>query len=324
MIRLNRNEIPISFPKRMIKAIKNSIDELNRYAFPSNVEKLLHLLSDYTKCPKEAIILSTASDILLKEFIYLFANKRQILMAEPSFFLIEATSRKMNSLILKVKLKKPHFKFPIDSIIEYLKKPTLAILDNPNNPTGSLMLDESDVLEIIENKNVILLIDEAYYEFSRASFVHLITEYPNLAILRTLSKGFGLAGLGIGYLIGGEQIIHRFEGISTMLSNPNVIAGINALNHRKYFERKVKEIIEEKERVINEIKELKLKITIFPTSTNFILINTNLPDIVEKLEALGILVLDVSSQFGPGYIRVTIGTRKENDYFISALKKILV
>jgi len=169
---------------------------------------------------------------LLKEFIYLFSKNRQIIFADPSFFLIDATCQKIYSSILKVRLKEPEFKFSIIPLIEELKKPTLIILDNPNNPTGNIILDKNEVKLILENENVIFLIDEAYFEFSNVSYANLIADYPNLAILRTLSKGFGLSGLGVGYIIGGKTVQKRFLGINTMLPYPNVVAGISALNNK--------------------------------------------------------------------------------------------
>ena len=114
LIRLDRNEMSIKLPREITDPIKESIESINRYTPQSKVDELLSLLSTYTNSPKNSIIISSASDILLKEFIYLFSKNRQIILADPSFFLINATCRKTYSSILKVRLKEPEFKFSIE------------------------------------------------------------------------------------------------------------------------------------------------------------------------------------------------------------------
>lgn len=320
LVRLDRNERSIKLPREITDPIKESIKFLNRYTPQSKVDELLSLLSTYTNSPKNSIIISTASDILLKEFIYLFSKNRQIILADPSFFLINATCRKTYSSILKVRLKEPEFKFSIVPLIDELKKPTLIILDNPNNPTGNIILDKNEVKLILENENIIFLVDEAYFEFSNISYVNLIADYPNLAILRTLSKGFGLSGLGVGYIIGGKTVQKMFIGINTMLPYPNVVAGISALKNKNYAIEYIKEVEKEKNRIRSVAS--KLDISVFKSYSNFLLMKTKIPNISKKLAEQGVLVLDVSKQLGSEYFRVTIGTKKENDYFLGALEKI--
>lgn len=320
LIRLDRNEMTIKLPKEISNPIKKSIEYINRYTPRSKVDELTCLLSEYTNSSKDSIIISSASDILLKEFIYLFSKNRQIIYADPSFILINATCQKTGSPILKVRLKEPEFKFSIKSITDDIKKPTLIILDNPNNPTGKNIIYENDVKTLLENENIILLVDEAYFEFSKISFASLVLNYPNIAILRTLSKGFGLSGLGVGYIIGGKNIQNRFSGINTMLPYPNTVAGIIALKNKEYSIDYIKEIEKEKIRVRNLTR--KLGISVFNSQTNFLLMKTEIFNIQKKLLEEGILVLDVSNQLGMGYFRVTIGTKKENDYFLQALENI--
>jgi len=310
----------IKLPREITDPIKESIEFLNRYTPQNKVDELLSLLSTYTNSPKNSIILSSASDILLKEFIYLFSKNRQIIFADPSFFLINATCRKIYSSILKIRLKEPEFKFSIVPLIDELKKPTLIILDNPNNPTGNIILDNNEVNLILENENIIFLVDEAYFEFSKVSYANLIADYPNLAILRTLSKGFGLAGLGVGYIIGGETVQKRFFGINTLLPYPNAVAGISALKNKDYAIEYIKEVEREKNRIRSVAS--KLKISVFKSYTNFLLMKTNILNISKKLSEQGVLVLDVSKQLGSKYFRVTIGTKKENNYFLETLEKI--
>jgi histidinol-phosphate aminotransferase len=321
-IRLDKNEMPKPPPREIIESVKNSIEKINRYTPQSEVDKLVNLLSDYTKSPQNSIILSSASDILIKEFIYLFSRDRQIIIADPTFILIINSAQKTSSPLIKIRLKEPEFKISLESIVNEIKKPTLLVLDNPNNPTGNLLFNEKDLKTILENENVIVLVDEAYFEFSKITFAYMIKNYSNLAVSRTLSKCFGLAGSGIGYLIAGEIIYKKFLGLDIMLPYPSVIAANYALENKGYMTKYIDEINQEKQRITNAICEIG--ITVYPSYTNFLLMKTGIIDIFQKLLEQGVIVSDMSNQLSSEYIRVTIGTKIENNYFLKAIKKVII
>ena len=319
-IRLDKNEMFKPPPKEILDPVKQSIEKINRYTPQSKVEELIRLISNYTKIPQDSIILSSASDILIKEFIYLFARNRQIIIADPTFILITNAAQKTSSPLLKIRLRGPEFKIYLEQFVDEINIPTLIVFDNPNNPTGSLLLDKKDIKTVLENDNVIFLIDEAYFEFSKISYLNLLSNFPNLAIVRTLSKSFGLAGSGIGYLLCGDAIKRKFFGLEIMLPYPSVVAAINALHNLDYMKKYIKEIEKEKKRIITSVS--KMGITVFPSYTNFILMKTGIENISQKLLKQGIYVHDVSEQLSSEYIRVTIGTKKENDYFLSYLEQL--
>jgi len=321
-IRLDKNEKPEPPPRKIIEKVKLSIEQINRYTPQKEVNKLIELLSEYANVPPEALILCSGSDILIKEFIYLFSKGRQIIIADPTFFLISNAAQKTYSPILKVRLKEPEFSFPLEPLLDEVNKPTLMVIDNPNNPTGNLLLDERDVKILLENENIILLVDEAYFEFSKVGFTNLIKDYPNLAISRTLSKSFGLAGSGIGYLIAGELAQQKFSGLEIMLPYPSIIAGFQALRNRNYMAEFVKEVNQEKQRVMNSLSELGM--TVYPSYTNFLLIKTNIQDLPLKLEEKDIFVSNLSHySLSSEFIRVTIGSKIENNTFIEIIKKLI-
>jgi len=321
-IKLNMNEMYKTPPKEIIHSVKDCINLINRYTPQKEVDTLMNLLSLYAKVPYESIVLSPGSDILIKEFMFLFSNNRKIIIAEPTFVIINNSAQNADSLLVKIKLSEPDFKISLEPLLRELKNPSLLVFDNPNNPTGSLILTQDDVETILEHKNTILLIDEAYFEFSKVSYVKLINKYPNLAIVRTLSKSFGLAGSGIGYLIGGDLIRKKFQGLEIMLPYPSVIAGIKALMHQNYMTDYINEVETEKRRIRDFV--LELGIVVYPSYTNFILMKTELQGISEKLAEWGVLVYDASNQLGSEYFRVTIGSKKENDFFLESLKNIVI
>ncbi|MCK4779801.1 MAG: histidinol-phosphate aminotransferase family protein [Candidatus Lokiarchaeota archaeon] len=319
-IKLNMNEMYKAPPKEILNPVKDCINHINRYTPQKEVNALTEQISHYAEVPYESIVLSSGSDLLIKEFIFLFSNNRQIIITEPTFVVINNAAQNADSALLKIRLHEPDFKISLEPLINELKKPSLIVFDNPNNPTGSLILTLNDIETILEHKNVILLVDEAYFEFSKVSYVKLINSYPNLAILRTLSKSFGLAGSGIGYLIAGDLIRKKFQGLEIMLPYPSVIAGIKALEQSNYMNEYINEVETEKRRMISKISELGIKV--YPSYTNFLLVKTKIQRISEKLAEQGVLVHNVSNQLGPEYFRVTIGAKKENDYFLNSLKKI--
>lgn len=319
-IRLDKNEMFKPPPKEIIDPVKESIENINRYTPQVKIEELIGLISDYTKIPQDSIILSSASDILIKEFIYLFARNRQIIIADPTFILVTNTAQKTSSPLLKIRLREPEFKISLEQFIDEINKPTMIVFDNPNNPTGSLLLNKKDVKTVLENENVIFLIDEAYFEFSKISYVNLLNDFPNLAIVRTLSKSFGLAGSGIGYILCGDVIKRKFIGLETMLPYPSVVAAINALQNLDYMKKYINEIEKEKKRIITSVS--KMGIMVFPSYTNFILMKTGIQNISQNLVKLGIYVHDISEQLSSEYIRVTIGTEKENNYFLSYIEQL--
>ncbi|MFX0104722.1 MAG: pyridoxal phosphate-dependent aminotransferase [Candidatus Hodarchaeota archaeon] len=320
-IKLNMNEMYKSPPKEIINQVKESINNINRYTPQKEVDTLIEELSWYANVPQASIVLSSGSDLIIKEFIFLFSNNRQIIIAEPTFIVINNSAQNADSSLIKIRLNEPDFKIPLEALVNELHTPSLVVFDNPNNPTGSMIIAENDIKSILEYENVILLIDEAYFEFSNVSYVDLINNYPNLAILRTLSKSFGLAGSGIGYLIAGDLIRKKFQGLEIMLPYPSVIAGIEALRNQRYMTDYVNEVEIEKRRILNLVSELGF--VAYPSYTNFLLIKTGIQNIVEKLANKGVLVHNVSTQFGSEYFRVTIGSKNENNYFLDALNKIV-
>lgn len=321
-IKLNLNEMYKAPPKEIIDPVKECINQINRYTPQKEVDILIEELSQYTNIPHESIILSSGSDLLIKEFIFLFSKNRQIMIAEPTFVVINNSAQNAESSLIKIRLSEPDFKLSIEPVMDELDKPSLLVFDNPNNPTGSLILNQIDVDTILKNENVILLIDEAYFEFSGVSSIRLIEEYPNLAVLRTLSKSFGLAGSGIGYLVAGDLICRKFEGLEIMLPYPSVIAGIQALRNQEYKDDYVNEIEIEKKRIIDIVTTLG--IIVYPSSTNFLLMKTKIQRISEKLAKQGVLVHDATLQLGTEFFRVTIGSKKENNYFLDSLKSIII
>ncbi|MBS3787714.1 histidinol-phosphate aminotransferase family protein [Candidatus Bipolaricaulota bacterium] len=317
-IRLDKNEMPYSPPQKVVKAAKEGAKNLNRYSSVEQAEKLRELLSNYSNVPKERIIFGSGSDLLLQEIIRVFSPARRIITVSPSFFPTVDAAKKYGKELIRIRLSPPEFDLDLDSLLDKLEGPSLVVVDNPNNPTGKLLVEKEDALKILKSTNTLLVVDEAYYEFSGVTFSSLLEEYSNLAVTRTLDKAFSLAGARLGYLIAGKDFLESLAPSGTYFPKPSLLAGIEALKDTGYAEKNVNLIMEEKKRVKARLTDIGIQAR--PTSTNFLLFNTELPDMVRKLRKKGIFVKDLSHRWLSGYIRVTVGKPEENDIFLTKIR----
>jgi len=320
IVRLHMNEVPYSPPQDVIEAARKGLSELNRYADPEDLSQLRGLLADYSRVPKRHVVLSPGSDLLLREILYTFSKGRQVVMVSPSFFPTIQAAKQFASKQLSIRLSPPAFGLPVELLANALDEPSLAIIDNPNNPTGSTLLDRQAVEAIVEHQETLLVIDEAYFEFSGTTFAGMVEDQPRLAITRTMDKAFGLAGARIGYAIAGEAFLDGLASFYALLPRPSLYAAMEALKHPSYMRENVRQIVEERERLRQALDGLGVHV--YPSSTNFLLVEMEMPDAAERLKDADVLVSDVSNQMPPGFVRISIGTRKENDAFLARYMKV--
>ena len=319
MIRLNLNENPYSPSENVINAAKKGLEKANRYCDFELMDEFKKNLESYTGIPKDRIIIAPGSDFLLRELIHTFATDRKIIMVNPSFFPALECAKAHAKKLIRIQLVPPDFNLNYDLIINESKEKSLIIIDNPNNPTGKRILKREKVKEILEN-DALLLVDEAYYEFSGYTFADLIEEYPNLGITRSMDKSFSLAGFRLGYLLGGDYFKEALSDFITFLPKASVYAGIEALKNNEYMKENIKKIIDERERMKKELKNLGFEV--FESEANFILIKGKIPDLGEKLRDRGILIRDLSREWFSGFYRITVGKRNENDLLLNSLREI--
>ena len=319
-IKLNMNEVPYLPPREVIEAARRGLAKLNRYADPEDLGRLRGLLAGYSGVLEEHVVLSPGSDILLREVIHTFSKGRKVIMVSPSFFPTVQAAKQFATKLVSIRLSPPQFDLDLDLLMDELKEPCLVIVDNPNNPTGKLLLDRQAVEAIIESTDTLLVVDEAYYEFSGVTFADMVHDHPNLAVTRTMDKAFSLAGARIGYIIAGEAFGNAFSSFYAFLPQPSLYAAIEALNHPDYVRRNVQRVVEERERVWRTLNELAVRVC--QSTTNFLLVKTEIPEMAKRLSDVGVLVQDLSNQLPSGFVRVSIGTGEENDAFIAGYVKI--
>ena len=219
--------------------------------------------------------------------------------------------------------------FSID-INDYKNLDAGIFIANPNAPTG-LLLTLSQIEEIIiNNRNNIVIVDEAYIDFSETESAYkLVNKYDNLLVIQTFSKSRALAGIRLGFAIGNENLIQGLKNIkysfnSYTINRLSIIAGIEAIKDKDYFKDTVNKVINTREKTKIKLKELGFNV--LDSKSNFIFIshkNVFAEDIYMKLRENGILVRYFKTDIINNYIRVTIGTDKEMDIFVEKIKYII-
>ncbi len=320
-VNLSMNEMPFLPPENVINAALEGLLKLNRYAGREDLKQLKSLLARYADIPEAHIIPGPGSDFLLREIIHSFSGGRKVVMVSPSFLPTVQKAKQFATKFVGIRLSPPEFGLNPGILLDELTEPTLVIIDNPNNPTGKILLDRPTVKAVLRKKNTFLVIDEAYFEFSGVTFADMVPDYPNLAVTRTLDKAFSLAGARVGYLVAGKYFSNAFASFYALLPQSSLYAAIAALQSDAYMKKNVDLIAAERERLQKKINELGTDV--YASRANFLLVKTKIPDIAVKLEEMGVLVSDISGQFTSGAIRVSIGLREENNAFIDAYKRIV-
>jgi histidinol-phosphate aminotransferase len=318
---LDLNEMPYPPPQSVIQAARDSLEYLNRYTELGGIQRIGELLAEYAGVAGEQIVIGPGSDLLLREIVLCFAAGRKVVMASPTFLATEQVARRFAGQLVSIRLSQPEFSLAQEPLLKELTGPSLVVIDNPNNPTGRLLLDRETVENILDIPDTLLVVDEAYFEFSGLTFAKLVAAHSNLALARTLDKAFGLAGARIGYLIAGQTFLDAFSTSVTFLPQPSLQAATEALLHPDYMWKNVQTIIRERERLCRELEILGA--VVFHSSTNFLLVRSKTPSLADELRDRGVLVMDVSNQLGAGFITLAVGTPEDNDAFLQAYRSIL-
>jgi len=300
---------------------------VNRYPDPKQ-KKLKTLFSKIKSIPEENIIFGNGSDELLDLLYRGFCEPNQdaVITLPPTYGMYGVLAN-LNAVENREVILDSNFQPNVKSILEAVDDKTKIIfLCSPNNPTGNSFSAES-IIEILNNFNGLVLIDEAYIDFSsEESWLQKINDYPNLIILQTLSKAYGLAGIRLGILYANEQIIAILNKIKppynineltqqkalSQLSNPNVV------------QKEIKKILENREYLQAELSKIKHIEKVFPTDANFLLIKVDHAEkryaqLVEK----GIVIRNRSNQeLCENCLRISVGTAAENKKLIQTLNDL--
>ena len=308
-----------------LDANENPKGVYNRYPDPHQA-KLKNVLGKVKSVVPENIFLGNGSDEVIDLIFRAFANpgKDKVIICPPTYGMYEVSANINDIEIVNIPLL-PNFQLDRQSIFATIEQDLavkLIFICSPNNPTGNLL---EGIEEIIEKFDGIVVVDEAYIDFSPdATKAHLINRYNNLIVSQTLSKAWGLAGVRIGIAFAQAAIIALLNKIKPPynISTLNQQQAISSLLQLDDFETERAIILAERERLQKELLQLAIVKNIYPTNANFLLVEVgNANSVYSALVSMNVVVRNRHSVI-KNCIRITVGTEEENNILLTELKKI--
>ncbi|MEO6304018.1 MAG: histidinol-phosphate transaminase [Bacteroidia bacterium] len=311
-----------------LDANENSHKKLlyNRYPDPLQID-LKKKISEFKKIAPENVFIGNGSDEAIDILFRAFCEpaKDNIIICPPTYGMYEVSANINNVEVLKIPLSIETFQLETENILKAITTNTkLIFICCPNNPTGN-GVQWNDIKLILEKFNGLVVIDEAYIDFaSYRSLIPELSNYPNLVILQTLSKAWGMAGLRIGMAFASKETISVFNKIKPPY-NVNVSSqklALEILNNVETLKEQVNEIISERNKLSASFSELTFILKIYPSEANFILIKViNALDIYNYLIRNKIIIRNRSTvTLCEECLRITIGTKEENKILLNVLK----
>lgn len=309
-----------------LDANENPYGILNRYPDP-NQKDLKKKLSIYKKLPLENIFIGNGSDEVMDLIVRVFCNPRidKALTFTPTFGMYQVVSDINEIELIKLPLN-DNFQINTESLKTYLNNDNLKVvfICSPNNPTGNCF-NEYDVKFILKNFKGIVVIDEAYIDFSKSeSWIKTLKKYPNLIVIQTFSKAWALASARVGIAYASEEIVQLLNKVKMPynISKLNQHAAINALSNPSDFKKNIEIILSEKDALIQELNGLNVVKKIYPSDANFLLVEFNNANQVYQQLVSQKIITRKRHKLVNNCLRITIGTPIENNQLIIALKNI--
>lgn len=326
MIKLNTNENPYPPSKLVNEALREfNVDDLRLYPSPKATH-LVKAIADYYEVEEDQIFVGVGSDdVIGMAFLTFFNSDKPILFPDItySFYSVWAD-------LFHIPYKRPILDEEFKLVKEdYYQENGGIIIPNPNAPTA-IYEDLSAIEDIIaHNRDVVVMIDEAYIDFGGKSALELVNRYDNLLVVQTYSKSRSMAGIRIGYAIGNKELIACLNAVknsynSYTMNQTAIIAGAASLRDKEYFEEMLHKVITTRERMKKELSELGFSFT--DSKANFLFATHEkvaAKDIFEALRKEEIYVRYFDMNRIHNYLRISIGTDEEMNQLVKALKKIL-
>ena len=299
---------------------------LNRYPDPHQKELRKHV-GKYYSINESNLFFGVGSDEIIDLLIRIFCEpgRDNVIIPEPTYGMYKVACDINNVGVVNVLLN-DNFQIDLNEIEKnYDENTKIIFLCSPNNPTGNL-LNKNDIITLCEKYNSIIVVDEAYIDFAKeGTVINEVNKYPNLVVLRTFSKAWGLAGIRLGFCSASEEIINILFKVKAPY-NINTLTRYalqSAINNSAKKDVYIKRIIRERERLKNQFDSLSEVEKVFDSDANFLLIRCkDAKKIQMTLAEKGIIVRDRSSQPKlENCLRISVGTEDENDLLWEVVKK---
>jgi histidinol-phosphate aminotransferase len=331
-VRLNTNESPFPPPAGFVDEWLAALRELPFNRYPDRAARELRdALGAQLGQPVDRLFCANGSNEVLQTLLLTYGGPgRRALVFEPTYALHSHIARITATAVVEGE-RLPGFHLDPDAAGALVRDvaPAVVFVCSPNNPTGTV--EARDTLDALAtaatDTGALLVVDEAYGEFASWSAAQLVDDDAPVVVVRTYSKAWSMAALRLGFAIAPAWVVQELEKVVLpySLSAPTQLAGVHALRHRDEMERRVATIVAERERVLAALGGVA-GLTVFPSGANFVLLRFDGDghEVWESLLEHGVLVRDFSRW--PRLhecLRVTIGTRDENDAFLTALEKVM-
>ena len=328
-IRLDWNESPYGPSPRVEEALRDVLAH-NRYP-EFDAWSLREALGAYVGAPAAQVIAGAGLDNVIETMLLLLLEPEdRVIISNPTFGVYDVLVKAFGGTTVDVPLT-GGFNLDVDAILAAVDERTkLIIICNPNNPTGNLF-PARDVERIIAEAPCLVAVDEAYAEFAGTTYLPLMEQAPNLAILRTMSKFAGLAGMRVGYGVFPEGLMPYLARVMPGFCNVSVAAtaaAMASLGDRDYNQQMVMRILANRDALADHLREMP-GVEPYPSATNFLLVKLPVEDagpVVTRLAERGVYVRYFgNTAWGiKNCLRVSIGTPEENEIFASELENALI
>jgi len=325
-VKLNQNESPFDVPNEVREAITAAWKEVafNRYP-PEQPADLASVIAEYIGWSKEGIIIGNGSNELTYTLGLTFISPdSRVVLPRPMFSFYERVANIYGGEIISIAPQKT-LQFDTGAILDAIHQaaPSMIVITTPNNPT-SLVVPLEEIKMISEAASGLVLIDEAYIEFAEEpSLLDMLNDYPNVILLRTFSKAFGLAGIRLGYLIGAPRLMSEVMKVRPpfMIDHFSVCAVKEILLRTDLIQDRVQWIRSETKRLTQALKRVK-GIHVLEGQANFVTfkVSCDSNELFKSLANSGVLIREMSGYPElKGFLRVSTGTSDENRAFLNAL-----
>jgi histidinol-phosphate aminotransferase len=329
IVKLNFNENLFVDRSKQVPLMKQLAEEIDLRMYPEDEEaKLRDKLTSYIGVSSDCIAISNAGDELIDRIVRLFIEKGDVAISPtPTFAIPWLCVKRQEGEYLSISLTSD-FQLNVEGLLsQFNDKTHLLYICSPNNPTSNQMRPE-DIERLVKAFPGIVILDEAYGEFADYSFVPRLAEFPNMVILRTFSKAFGLAMLRLGYAVANPplaKIIREKAPLPYPVSGFTIRMGIKMLENMDIMRSAVSELVAERGKFIKALNQIE-GVEAFPSQADFILLNTKRPanEVYAALLKRGIMLKKLGQLLQyDNCFRVTVGLPEMNSKLIQALKEIM-
>ncbi|MFQ6059215.1 MAG: histidinol-phosphate transaminase [Anaerolineae bacterium] len=328
-VKLNQNENPFGFPEALKEEVWRRARGRDWARYPDFfLREITERLAQHADVPPDWVLVGNGSNELIQvTLMATLARGDTVIIPVPTFTLYRLMSTVMGAQVVEVPLSQGDFALPTEAIVAAARehRARVVILCSPNNPTG-VAYPEGQVRRIVEETEALVVLDEAYREFSDQDFRPLLDGYDNLILLRTFSKAMAMAGLRVGYLLARPELVRELAKarLPYGLNLLSETAALVALDHRDLLEAQVRRI-----RALRNVLHAELRalpgVHPYPSQANFLLCRFDRPteEVFAALLANGILVRDVSGYpLLAGHLRISVGRERENEALVRTLKEL--